>query len=64
MESTSYRLPAVTVAYLRALATRWGMTQTQVLCIALDRLAVAEGIHDNHDEHDGRRGAPQSDRVS
>jgi predicted DNA-binding protein len=39
MTSTSFRLPESTMEQLRALATRLGMTLSQALVVAIDRMA-------------------------
>lgn len=42
MKPTSFRLPESTIAQLRALAARFGMTLTQALIVAVDRLAQSD----------------------
>jgi hypothetical protein len=44
MRATSFRLPESTLAELAALADKLDMTQTQVLIIAIDRMAEKEKV--------------------
>ena len=39
MKATSYRLPEATLAQIQRLALERGMTATQVLVVAIDRMA-------------------------
>jgi predicted DNA-binding protein len=51
--TTSFRLPDRTREHLRALCRELGMTQTQVLVLAIDRMA--------REELAGFRGAPRKE---
>lgn len=44
MKSKSFRLPEKTDELLTALATKLGMTYTQVLILAIDRMAKEEKV--------------------
>lgn len=38
LQQKNYRLPSLTIAQLKALVERTGMTETQLIIMALDRL--------------------------
>jgi len=44
MKAVNYRLPESTVALLNALAEKLGMTKTQVMILAIDRMAEKEKV--------------------
>ena len=64
MKATSYRLPEATLDQIRRLAAERGMTATQVLVVAIDRMArecADSGVADDyyreprlHGRHVGR----------
>lgn len=50
MKSTSFRLPKKTAVQLTALATKLGMTLTQVIILAIDRMSTSETDTSNYME--------------